>query len=537
MIRPMTRLTIDLGSGRTAKARPGDVLLDAVLRSGHALPHDCRSGICGTCRVDVTRGQVIGADGPPECGVLACQTRVLTDVAVDVPDRPRPDIVNGRVLAVEDLSADVVGVTIEPREAPWHLPGQYCQFLFHGLPPRAYSPTLPLTGGQDPALIQLHVRRVPGGLVSQAFGRTIRRGHRVRIAGPFGSAVLERGGSGPIVAVGTGTGFAPIWSVVHAALVEQPDREITVIAGARHPDQAYMEPALARLSVFPRVKVLRAVDDPAGGEWAGAVRGTPVDLLPPLLRGDVVFAAGAPAMVEAIRRICLASGARIRADSFGPAPRMASEAACATPVNPAGPSRTVAEPELAPDLEPLALRRDARHGSRARLTTVVGIENTDFGQARALARRIAAKAPCLLIDGDLDGRRGLTDVVCRGVSLLAAVDRPAGSALHVLSLGTGDPNDVLHHPERLARVMDLLTSSYEAIVVSSPPLTCSPLGQVMAAVADTAVITAENTADPRVRLAAGSLRSAGASEAIVLADRMPRRPAPGGRTVATVGAS
>ena len=40
-------------NAETISANCGDLLLDAALMNGVELPHDCRSGYCGTCQVRV----------------------------------------------------------------------------------------------------------------------------------------------------------------------------------------------------------------------------------------------------------------------------------------------------------------------------------------------------------------------------------------------------------------------------------------------------------------------------------------------------
>ncbi len=50
MMRKKCRVAID---DQVFFASCGDVLLDAALINGIDIPHDCRSGHCGTCRVRV----------------------------------------------------------------------------------------------------------------------------------------------------------------------------------------------------------------------------------------------------------------------------------------------------------------------------------------------------------------------------------------------------------------------------------------------------------------------------------------------------
>jgi ferredoxin len=42
------------------KAYRGDTLLDAALLNGFDMPHDCRAGTCGSCRVRVFLGRFTG---------------------------------------------------------------------------------------------------------------------------------------------------------------------------------------------------------------------------------------------------------------------------------------------------------------------------------------------------------------------------------------------------------------------------------------------------------------------------------------------
>ena len=45
-------------SGATFTCPAGENILDAALRQGITLPHNCRGGACGTCKADVVAGSV-----------------------------------------------------------------------------------------------------------------------------------------------------------------------------------------------------------------------------------------------------------------------------------------------------------------------------------------------------------------------------------------------------------------------------------------------------------------------------------------------
>jgi hypothetical protein len=130
--------------------------------------------------------------------------------------------------------------------------------------------------------------------VSSALGRDIRAGHRVKLTGPFGRAFFRAGHTGRVVLVASGTGFAPMWSVAVAAIMEQPERELVFVVAARSIRSLYMHAALCRLALFPNVTLIPMVSEPQ--KISHAVRsGRPTDHLPRLTPDDVVYTAGAPA--------------------------------------------------------------------------------------------------------------------------------------------------------------------------------------------------------------------------------------------------
>lgn len=313
----MKRLLTAHVNGQAFPARPGDVLLDAALTSGVDIPHECRSGQCGTCRVRVGDGRVLGGragDG----FVHACQARLLSDVDVQFDEVPVAAQVQGTLTEVRDIAAGVVEAVVRLARPLTLLPGQYVDVAFAGYPSRAYSPTAALDAVPRPGELRFHIKRVVDGAVSPRLGFEIAVGHAVAITGPFGSAFLRAGGTQRLVLIASGTGFAPIWAIADAALREWPARPLVVVAGARTIETLYMAPALQLLSMCPNVALVVTTREPQS--YAQVVRQGPVEAhLPPISASDIVHVAGAPALVGAVARIADAAGAELHADAFEPA--------------------------------------------------------------------------------------------------------------------------------------------------------------------------------------------------------------------------
>lgn len=306
-------------NGSTISARRGDVLLDAALINGVEIPFDCRSGLCGTCRVRLLEGRVFG--GQADAGTIyACQSRIVSDLRIAMEERPEAAVCSGVVAELLPLAEDMCEVCIELPEALEYIPGQYFSVKFRGFPARYFSPTAPLDWPSDEALLRFHITRLRNGRVSSQLGRRIRAGHRVKLEGPFGSAYLRSFYSHRLVLVASGSGFAPIWSIAEAAIKTEPRREIVLIAAARRLASFYMAPALRRLALFPNVTIIPVTTE--SQHVSMAVReGRPTDHLPPLTPDDIIFAAGAPAMVRTVAAIAASAGAKCYTDPFETAPQ------------------------------------------------------------------------------------------------------------------------------------------------------------------------------------------------------------------------
>jgi 3-phenylpropionate/trans-cinnamate dioxygenase ferredoxin reductase subunit len=308
----MPRLHAVVANDVRFSVRSGEVLLDAALASGIDLPHDCRAGRCGSCLVRLKQGCTFGGESRQPGMIHACQARVFSDLTLEYDILPPVQRIDARVTRLVDLTRDVVEVTITPAQWLPMLPGQYCRFTFRGFPPRAFSPTAPLDRPPARRSFRLNIKRVHGGRVSPSLGRQIKVGHPLKIEGPHGAAFLRPGKTGRLVLVAGGTGFAPMWAVADAALRENPARPLVLIAGVRNLKSFYMWPALQRASRLPNVTVIPTAEE----EHPAVRKGRPNDHLPQLAAADIVYAAGAPKMVDSVAKVAGDAGATFYCDPF-----------------------------------------------------------------------------------------------------------------------------------------------------------------------------------------------------------------------------
>jgi CDP-4-dehydro-6-deoxyglucose reductase len=328
--------------GRTLRALASQSVLDAALAAGLNLPHSCKSGHCGSCRARLLAGDFrypgarplgISAEEERSGYLLLCQARAHSDLTVearliasvaDVEIKTLPC----RIERLRPLAADVMQVMLRlpaVERLRFH-PGQYLDILLPGGRRRSFSIASP---PHDSELLELHVRRVRGGgfterLFDAAGALTV--GSLLRIEGPVGQ-FSYRHGTLPVLMIAGGTGFAPLKSMLRHVLESGIRRDIGFYWGARHERDLYEEArVLEWVRRYPQLKFTAVLSEASAAEAAhrrvGLVHAV-VLADHPQLAGFEVYAAGPPAMIEAIRAGFPRQGLpaeRLYFDSFDYAP-------------------------------------------------------------------------------------------------------------------------------------------------------------------------------------------------------------------------
>ncbi|NLM46864.1 MAG: 2Fe-2S iron-sulfur cluster binding domain-containing protein [Firmicutes bacterium] len=333
------KLTITINDERELVVDGGETLLATLGRQGIFLPSACGGkGTCGLCKCRVVAGG--GPLLPTEIPFftkeeqlarmrLACQVRVKNDLKLIIP---------GELLAARSYEA-VVEFIKDASPTAKHLrlrlvggqkikfkAGQYIQLVappFPGNPEpvfRAYS--LASSPAEEDA-VELIIGYKETGIVTVYVHKHLAVGDKVAFNGPFGDFCL-RNSDAEIILVATGTGIAPIRSMLCQIRDEQIKRKTTLFYGARTEADLICAEEMYEFEKtihdFTYRPVLSRVGE--GSAWQGD-RGRVTDSIEKYLKdGDnkEAYICGSPAMVQSTLEALLKKGFRedkIFYDKFG----------------------------------------------------------------------------------------------------------------------------------------------------------------------------------------------------------------------------
>jgi CDP-4-dehydro-6-deoxyglucose reductase len=300
--------------GHSFNVEADETILAAALRQGIGLPYGCRDGKCGSCTaglvsgaVDYPSGKTEALAGQAQDACLTCQAVPRGDLVLRVAVLERAADIEVRTLpcrVVEKtlLNHDVMRLRLKLPEAQrlQFLAGQYIEFLLRDGRRRAFSLA---NAPFDDALLELHVRQVPGGEFTDYVFDQLQEKAILRIHGPLGSFVLREASDRPIILIGGGTGFAPLKGLIEHAFHIGVQRPMTLYWGARARRDLYLPdlPEAWRQAhpTFHYVPVLSEPDP----DWTGRrgyVHEAVVEDHPDIAAHDV-YVSGPPVMVEAAR--------------------------------------------------------------------------------------------------------------------------------------------------------------------------------------------------------------------------------------------
>ena len=310
---------IDINEGeKEVTVQGGGTLLSTLMDQGIFIPSACGGrGSCGYCKVKVHGGggPLLPTETPwlePEevnaNARLSCQIKVRGDMDIEIP--PVLFLIKEfrcRVEGLRDLTDRIKEVRLRLTEpdAITFKPGQYVQFQvpeYEQCPESVYRAYSIASPSHEPSDITLVVTRAPGGLATTYIHEVLREGDEATFNGPYGEFYL-RDSDREIFMVATGSGLAPIMSIVHRIAREGISRKATLIFGARRrADLFYLGEIEALKEKIPGLEVIPILSDPEEEDrWEGEV-GRVTDVLERIIENGAnkeAYLCGHPAMIEA----------------------------------------------------------------------------------------------------------------------------------------------------------------------------------------------------------------------------------------------
>ena len=270
-------------SGHEMDCDTDETILEATLRHGFHIPYGCRNGTCATCKGRILSGEVdygkveekILSEAEKDAGLaLFCRAIPLSDVTIEIREiGATKDIqiktLPSRVARIVDLAPDVraVFLKIPTTERLQFLPGQYIDILLKDGGRRGFS--LANLPGED-ALLELHIKRVPGGVFTGHVFGAMKEKDILRFEGPLGTFFIRQESTRPLLMVATGTGFAPIKAMLESLFAQGSKRPIHFYWGVRHPEDFYYQDLLREWQAHhDYFQVTRIVSRP-DTSWSGA---------------------------------------------------------------------------------------------------------------------------------------------------------------------------------------------------------------------------------------------------------------------------
>jgi len=316
---PKYSLTVDLimkvtlANSKFFTQQPAKSILDSGLDQGVVLEHGCSNGKCGVCKASVLSGATkqlrsefsLTDDEQNSGEILTCCRAAVTDIELNIEDlgalaQQKSRLIPSRIDSIQSLSPNIIVVELRlpANEKLDYFPGQYIEITAPGNITRSYS--LANAPRADNKL-QLHIRKVPDGAMSQYWFEKAKVGDLLRFFGPRGTFIYRHQQIEHLILLATGTGIAPI----RAILQQQPNvANIHLYWGGRTEADIYCQIEVSEhLHYHPLLSR-------AGSGWQGRkgyVQQAVIDDQIPLEKSSV-YACGSKQMIHSSRQLLVQSG-------------------------------------------------------------------------------------------------------------------------------------------------------------------------------------------------------------------------------------
>lgn len=307
------------------ESKTDESVLDALLRHNVDINHICKVGACHACVMIVDEGAppVEATSGLKEnqieqgC-VLSCQCIPSEALVVRNTD-DFGSFISAKVIKKDFLADDICRLQLEADLD--YRAGQFVNIKGPNNQIRSYS--LASLASEDDFL-ELHIKRVNDGIVSNWLIDDIALNNTIEIQGPVGDCFYPSNNTDTdILMISTGTGLAPLVGILRDAIANGHKGQIKLYHGDREPDGLYLDDELKQLvSKHHNIHYIPCVSSVTADIDEGITRSRASDQAfadNTDLNKHLVYLCGSPNMVKDATRAARTAGAdkqSIYADPF-----------------------------------------------------------------------------------------------------------------------------------------------------------------------------------------------------------------------------
>jgi CDP-4-dehydro-6-deoxyglucose reductase len=289
-------------------------IFEAAKKNNITLEHSCLNSRCRSCMVKVLSGKTINKEeelvltkgDKDENFVLSCNAKPLSDLELDVEDLGEiifydKKIIPSKINNIENLTDDILKIVLRlPPNSNFNFnSGQYVNII-KGNITRSYSIA---NCSNHKNQLEFFIKNYENGLMSAYFFKEAKINDLLRLEGPIGTFFLRDSSFKNIVFLATGTGIAPIKSILEGldkSHEQYQNKNFWVIIGARYKEDLFWEPDFENLNI-KYIPVLSRQDTNWDGEKGyvqDIVLNKKIDLV-----NSQVYACGSNNMIKSAKEL------------------------------------------------------------------------------------------------------------------------------------------------------------------------------------------------------------------------------------------